>query len=126
MLSGFHVADFGGQRRTSTTGKQQTGHHRAQLAQKSQSDHLPDRLLGAVATENVEALQRQHHANEQTGHDYDRQRQHADEIQLTDQQLAAITQATAAKQRTEQKQGRAPQGLDHVDPGTTEQTDALN
>src|SRR5690606_5374342 len=109
LLGGLHVADLGGQRRTGSPGEPQRGYHRTQLAQQGQRHHLANRLLGTEVTEDIEALQRQHHADEDAGHHDDRQRQHADEVQLPDQQLQAVAQPAATGQHVEQEDARAPQ-----------------
>ncbi len=126
LLGGFHVADLGRQCGACATGEQQCGDHRAEFAQQRQRHHLPDRLLGAIAAEDVVALQRQHHADENTGHDDDRQRQHADRVQLLDQQRKAVAQAAAAKQCMNEEDRRAPQRRQHIQAGTPEQGDPVH
>ena len=85
--------------------EQQPRHHRPELAHQRQRDEHAERLVGAVALQRVVALQRQHHADEQPGHQDDDERQHAGEIDLAQRQVqaperrAASAQTTATKKR---------------------------
>ncbi len=105
---------------------QQGGHHRAQLTQQRQGNHLPHSLLGAIAGKNIEPLQRQHHADENPGDDDDHQRHHPHGMQLLDQQAEATADAAAAEQDVKQKQRRTPEHREHVDARTPEQTNSLD
>ncbi len=125
LFGGLHVADFGGERGTCATGEQQCGDHRTKLAQQRQGNHLPYSLLGTVLGKDAEALQRQHHADEHSGHHDDGQRHDAYGIKLFDQQLERAAGSATAEQRTQQKHRRAPENGHGFDRRAAEQGHAI-
>ncbi|MNN43967.1 hypothetical protein D3C81_1582330 [compost metagenome] len=120
LFGGLHVADFRRQRRTGTPGEQQSGDHRPQLAQQRQRNHLPHRLLRTVAGEDVEALERQHHADEYPGDHDDHQGHYPHRMQLLDQQAKPATDTAAPQQCMKQENRGAPEHRQHIDARVAE------
>ncbi|MCY1414680.1 hypothetical protein D9M71_301370 [compost metagenome] len=86
---------------------------------------MPHCLLGTVLGKDVETLQRQHHTDENTGHDDDGQGHHTNRIQLLDQQLKTAADAAAPDQGMNQEQAGAAEHGQDVDGRTAEQTNAF-
>lgn len=114
LLGGFHQADFGGDRSTRATGKQDRGQHRRQFAKQRERQYRTDRIAGTKAGQGVVGLQGQHQADEEPADDDDHQRTHADEIHLA-QDFAELQRAEA----------HSRESRDQKYPGTTEFADRL-
>ena len=109
LLGRLHQADLGGDRAAGAAREQQTGDDRPEFPHQRQRDQHAERFVGAVAVQHVVALQRQHHADEQAGHQDDDQRQHAGEVDLAQRQRAAggTPPACCADDRDEEPRGVA-------------------
>ncbi len=78
LLGGDHGPDLGGGRGAGPSRGEQGREHRPELADEAQADDGAERLLGAEAHERVVALEAEHHADGQTAHADDDERQHAE------------------------------------------------
>jgi len=104
LFGGPHQPDLGGQRRTGPAGVQQRGQHRPQLPDQGQRHHRAQRGGRAEIHQVGVSLQAQHHADEQARDQDDGQRQHADRVQLLDQQTGAAEQKRQRAQQLQQEQ----------------------
>ena len=68
LLTGFHEANFCGQRRSSSPGKQQRRDHGPKFAHQTERDQQAQRVGRAKPLQGVIALQTQHKADEQARH----------------------------------------------------------
>jgi len=109
-------------------GKKQRGDHGAKLPDQRGGHHHPEGRLGAELGQDVEALEAEHHADEDARNGDDQYGQHADGEDLLQQQARPSNHFAAAAQDREQQQvapsqtpgrGDSPaaelcQGVDHA------------
>ena len=89
LVGGAHQPELRGERRARAPGEQQRRDHRAEFLQQAERDRRAERFLRTESLEQVEALQAEHHADEQARQHDDHERQRAGVVDLLDHQAEA-------------------------------------
>ncbi len=103
LVGGAHESDLGGQRRSRTAGEQQRRDDRAELFDEPERRRDAERILGAESLQQVEALQPEHHADEQAREHHDDQRASAGVVDLEHDEARPRERRAALWEQTQQE-----------------------